>query len=155
MGQLWCNTNHPYFVIGWSSHSYWWLSQSQCNDRCQHFKNSRTVEAPQLQFLINSLAFSRIVFQTRACPSVKMLGSGSCSTWSSCCLAAGCIPRRPPTSRNLGLTPFRTLSRSRTFCVVSRHARHTCNSRNFREVVCKTQHTRHIFLWPPPLRPYC
>ena len=44
------------------------------------------------------------------CASVKMLGGGSCSTWSSSCLAAGCIPRRPPTSRILGLTPFRTLS---------------------------------------------
>ena len=80
------------------------------------------------------------------CASVNLLGSGSCGTWSSSCLAAGCIPRRPPTSRNLCITPFRTLSRSRTFCVASRHERHTCNSRNFRNVVCKTQHTRHSFV---------
>ena len=32
------------------------------------------------------------------CASVKMLGSGSCSTWSSSCLVAGCIPRRSPTN---------------------------------------------------------
>ena len=37
------------------------------------------------------------------CASVKLLGSGSCGTWSSSCLAAGCIPRRPPTSRNLSI----------------------------------------------------
>ena len=32
------------------------------------------------------------------CASVKMLGSGFCSTWSSSCLVAGCIPRRSPTN---------------------------------------------------------
>ena len=90
MGQLWCNTNHPYFVIGWSSHSYWWLSRSQCNDRCQHFKNSRTVEAPQLQFLINSLAFSRIVSDT-SMSICQAVGSGFCCIRSSSCLAAGCL----------------------------------------------------------------
>ena len=44
------------------------------------------------------------------CASVKLLGSGSCGTWSSSCLAAGCIPRRPPTSRNLSITPFRSVT---------------------------------------------
>ena len=64
------------------------------------------------------------------CASVKLLGSGSCGTWLSSCLAAGRIPRRPhpfirpqrpvclkgvvcrrcATCCNSGITPPRTLS---------------------------------------------
>ena len=66
------------------------------------------------------------------CASVKMLGSGSCITWSSSSLVAG-------------LCHARGLSAS---------FQDTCNSRNFREVVGRHS-TQDTILWPPPLRPYC
>ena len=75
MGQLWCNTNHPYFVIGWSSHSYWWLSQSQCNET--------------VTVLDKFVGFQPHCISDTSMSICQAVGSGFCCIRSSSCLAAG------------------------------------------------------------------
>ena len=152
LGQLWCNTNHPYFVIGWI------IFSSIAGCPCRNATTGANISNVREQWSSTVTVLDKFVgipaalqrhvptnLSLSSCLAVLLVAIGRQAAWrpGASHIRSDCRWVRRPLPF---IRPQHPPERSRTFCVVSRHARHTYNSWNLRKVVCKTQHIRHSFV---------